>query len=282
MKKTQIRENGLIGTFFRQGNPSSAIIVLGGSSGGLNESRAEALAKEGFATLALAYFGLESLPPRLKQIPLEYFETAIRRLKQEPGIERIGLWGGSRGAELSLILGALFPDQIDAIAAHVPSSVVYGTFETEESAAWVYRGEPISPSAPFLFHAADSGDSKISAIAATPSFLNGMKDKTAFDAAAIPVEKITCPLLLLSAEDDQMWPSSLFAKQIVERLVQHKSPIYCSHINYPGVGHAPGKGEAGLHPILKKWFSYGGNPVDNAFAAKDWLKQTVKFFKEQL
>lgn len=282
MKKIPIKEQGLIGTLFSEGEPSSAVIVLGGSSGGLNEMRAERLAEHGFATLALAYFAVESLPPTLKQIPLEYFEVAIQRLRQEPNVKRIGLWGGSRGAELSLILGSLFPDQIDAIAAHVPSSVVYGAFDQENVAAWVYQGKPIAPNAPFSFEEISKASSEEIPIAVTPFFLDSMKNSEAFKASAILVERIRCPVLLISAEDDQMWPSTLFAQQIVDRLREYKSTIDCSHISYPGVGHAPGKGESGLHPILGRRFLYGGNPRENALAAEDWIRQTVHFFKERL
>lgn len=280
VKKIPIRENGLVGTLFRKGNPSSAIIVLGGSSGGLKEERAEQLAAYGFATLALAYFGTESLPATLNQIPLEYFEKAIRLLLAES--EKIGLWGVSRGAELSLILGSLFPEQIHAIAAHVPSSVVYGSLDGHNKPVWTYRGKPFAPSAPFIYREKSSGENEDLAIAATPSFLDSMEDKHAFAASAIPVEKIQCPLLLISAQDDQMWPSSLFSQQIVDRLSTHQSPIFYTHLSYPGVGHSPEKGTVGLHSIMKRWFAFGGNPVDNAFAAKDWLDQTVLFFKKRL
>ncbi len=282
MKKIPIRDHGLIGTLFTKGTPSSAVIVLGGSSGGLNETRAEKLAEHGFATLALAYFAVDSLPATLRQIPLEYFETAIQRLRKEPNICKVGLWGGSRGAELSLILGSIFPDQIDAIAAHVPSSVVYGTFDRENAAAWLYKKKPIAPNAPFSFDPNLASLSKEIPVAATPFFLNSMKNSQVFKASAIPVEKILCPLLLISAEDDQMWPSTLFAGQILDRLREYRSTIDCSHIHYPGVGHAPGKGEAGFHPILGRWFAYGGNPAKNALAAEDWVRQTVRFFKKSL
>lgn len=282
MKKIPVREEGLVGTLFYSGAPSSAIIVLGGSSGGIKESRAELLAACGFATLALAYFACEHLPPALKQIPLEYFEKAIRFLQEKEGIERIGIWGGSRGAELALILGTLFPEQIQAIAAIVPSSAVYGAFPDLGAPAWTLRGQPIAPNAPFVPPSTLSGDDEQTAIAAAPFFLQGMEDKEAFFKSAILVEKIRCPLLLISAEDDQMWPSSLFAKQIVERLKAHGSPIACTHISYPRVGHAPGLGTAGLHPILKKWLAYGGRPKENAAAAQDWWEKTAAFFKEYL
>jgi dienelactone hydrolase len=279
MKRVPIREDGLVGTLFYSGTPSSAILILGGASGELKEAKAEQLASHGFATLALAYFGHESLPPTLNRIPLEYFVKAIQWLQQREGIQRIGLWGGSRGAELSLLLGTLFPDQIHAIAAHVPSSVVYGAFDVQNSPAWTLQGEPIIPNAPFIF---PQHHDEQTPIAATPYFLKGMEDKSSFARSAIPVEKLQCPLLLISAEDDQMWPSALFAKQIVERLAEHRSSIPCTHISYPCVGHCPANGTAELHPVLKRWFAYGGNPEENAAAAHDWWEQTVHFFKTRL
>jgi dienelactone hydrolase len=280
VKKISIRENGLVGTLFRKGNPSSAIVLLGGSGGGLSETRGERLAENGFTALSLAYFAAESLPSTLNQIPLEYFEKAIRLLRSES--DKVGLWGCSRGAELSLILGTLFTDQIDAIAAHVPSSVVYGALDDHSEPAWTFGGKPFGPSAPFAYQPKATGESVESAIAATPFFLDGMRDEKRYSASAIPVEKIKCPLLLISAQDDQMWPSAIFSQQIIDRLKAHQSPIYYSHLSYRGVGHAPGKGTMGLHPIMKRWFIYGGNAEDNAFAAKDWWEQTIAFFKKRL
>lgn len=280
LKRIEIREGGLVGTLFSKGNPKSAVIVLGGSSGGLSEPRAEKLAEEGFLAFALAYFGFESLPPRLHEIPLEYFEKAIVFLSEFT--DQIGLWGVSRGAELSLILGSLFPERIDAIAALVPSSAVYGALDIPSLPAWLYRGKPIAPNAPFSLVCSETGECENCAICATPSFLDGMKDQAAFESSLIPVERLNCPLLLISAEDDQMWPSSIFASQIIERLKSRNSTIEVSYFNYPNVGHAPSRGSAGLHPILKRWFAYGGVPSYNAIAATEWVEKSIGFFKHYL
>ena len=51
--------------------PLPVIVTLGGFRGGLQESRAEQLALEGFASLALAYFGYGDVPLTLDNIPLE-------------------------------------------------------------------------------------------------------------------------------------------------------------------------------------------------------------------
>lgn len=281
MKKISIRERGLVGTFFCPEESSSAVIVLGGSSGGIPELRAEKLAEKGFASLALAYFGAEDLPPTLQQIPLEYFEKSIELLEKK-GFYKIGLWGGSRGAEVSLILGTLFPSRIHAIAAHVPSSAVFGAFDERDSAAWVFEGLPVAPSAPFQYTQEALGESEKDAIKITPSFIKSMGEKERFEASLIPVEKLQCPLLLISAQDDQMWPSEVFAGQIVQRLKERNSSIFCSHISYPNVGHSPAKGRVGFHPIMKRWFSFGGNLEENAKAADEWIEKTVSFFREQL
>lgn len=282
MKRIPIREDGLVGTLFQTEGAKTAIICLGGSSGGLQEERAQELASHGFTTLALAYFAIENLPPTLNQIPLEYFEKAIRKIRNELGIEKVALWGGSRGAELALLLGTLFPNQISAIAAHVPSSVVFDSFHPDQTPAWTYRGAPILPTAPFKYTQGTTGECKNTAISVTSCFMKAMQDKDAYKAAQIPVEKLECPLLLISAEDDQMWPSELFAKQIEERLEQFQSPITCEHVAYRDVGHAPYKGEVGLHPIMQRWFAFGGKPEENKRAAFEWIQKTIDFFKEHL
>lgn len=278
MIRKEIREQGVVGTLFLNPKSSTTVIILGGSSGGLKEERAESLAKEGMNALALAYFGVESLPKDLKEIPLEYFETAIEIASRFS--EKIGLWGVSRGAELSLLLGTLFPKKIHVIAAHVPSSVVFGALNGQDLPAWLYRGKPIQPSAPFQYSSEAMGEREEDAIRATPSFLRSMLAKEAFEKAAICVEKIECPLFLISAEDDQMWPSSLFAKQIVERLKERGSNIEVTHLSYRGVGHAPSKGTFGFHPVMKRWFAYGGCPEENARAAIEWTQKTILFFKK--
>ncbi len=282
MKKISILENGLVGTLFLQDNASSIVIVLGGSGGGLKEERARLLAEDGFSSLALAYFGIEGLPSTINQIPLEYFEKAIYFLEQNYGIQRVGLWGTSRGAEVSLSFASLFPERIHAIAAHVPTSVVYCALDNQKSPAWTYQGKPIAPNAPLAIDPIYSGQDEPSAFATTPWFLRGMEDKSAFGASQIAVEKITCPLLLISAQDDQVWPSSKFAEEITDRLSEHRSPIFYTHLSYQNVGHAPEKGVAGFHSALNRWVAFGGKPQDNAFAAVDWRVQTHLFFKERL
>jgi hypothetical protein len=76
------------------------VLVFGGSGGGLTTSMAAALlAAHGYPSLALAYFKVAGLPQSLHDIPLEYFTSALRVLRAQPGVDPAMSWSpGSRGA----------------------------------------------------------------------------------------------------------------------------------------------------------------------------------------
>lgn len=289
MQRIPLQDDGLVGALYlpEKGSPHPLIITLGGFRGGINESRAEKLSAHGFAALSLAYFGCVGLPASLREIPLEYFEKAMDWARRHPLIDpnRIALWGVSRGAELALFLGSMMPAQISAIAATVPTSAIYGSIQSE-SPAWTYRGRSVAPNAPFPRIRLDGqiGQSPEAALALTPYFLEGMKDQAAFAASQIPVEKIDCPLFLVSAEDDQMWPSAIFSEQILERLNAKVSPIPRTHLSYPRAGHAISSSAeiVELHPIAKVWFAFGGTPRDNERAKEDSWEKTLDFFRSSI
>src|SRR5260221_13445557 len=108
-----VRANGMVGTLFlRPGDgPHPTVLLVSGGWGGLDEYRAAVLASHGYVAFSLAYFGKPGLPPVLANIPLEYFENAIRWMRQQSwlGDRLLAVWGSSRGGELALLLGATFP-----------------------------------------------------------------------------------------------------------------------------------------------------------------------------
>ncbi len=294
VKRIDVRENGLIGALFlpQSERPLPVIIILSGSNGGLSENRAKLLASNGFAVFALGYFGVNGLPAHLQDIPLEYFKTAFAWLKEQPNLDssRVGLYGASRGAELSLILGSFFPTSVQAIVAIVPSSVVYGGLSETPINAWTYQGKPILPFAPVpqIDFADGKGQTPENPANTRQSFLEGMKNEAAFAAASIPVENIRCPILLVSGGDDQMWPSDLYAQQIMDRLTKTRSPIIYRHVHYPNAGHGinipnlPIPGPTYYHPVAKLWFSMGGTRTADARASSDAWNKLVAFFHESL
>jgi len=127
-----VRENGLVADFFyiASGKPQKAVILLGGSEGGKSWSDCtdfiQGLVDQGFCVLSLAYFGTEHLPNQLRAIPLEYFSTAFDWLANQKELvipEDYAVVGGSRGAELALLLASRFPE-IKTVVAIAPSSVL--------------------------------------------------------------------------------------------------------------------------------------------------------------
>lgn len=299
--RTPVRESGLVGTLFQPaaGKNHPSIIVLGGSDGGLREAWAAQLAPHGYAALALAYFGIDNLPQNLVRIPLEYFETAIDWMARQERVvgDSLGVIGGSRGGELALLLGATFP-QIKAVVGLVPSSLRWIGASSDASEmrrrppAWTHGGKPLpclSPKAN-LGALLRYGWSALNRrpIALTPSFHAALKLREAVEQAAIAVERINGPVLLISGQDDQMWPSTVLSDIAIQRLAKHKHSFPYEHKTYEAAGHAfgfpylPTTVTSARHPLSNRVFALGGSAAANARAAKDAWSRTLQFLGASL
>ena len=303
VERKEIREQGLVGTLFYPKNLKNGpgVIVVGGSGGRIPEYFAQLLASHGYAALALGFFRVEGLPKKLENIPLEYFQTAIQWFKQQPQVDktRVAITGRSRGGELVLLLAATFPDQIQAVVAYVPSSVVWAGMSDGSKPAWTYKGQPVSfikrPSEEEMSEAEKQGlvphhsGTFDDPIESTSIYLYIMKRFSQdIEAATISVEKITCPILLISAEDDKMWPSTMFSEMVMKRLDDKKSTIVRKHLQFPSAGHGvqnpygPTPGRPYFHPVTQSWMTIGGTAAGNARADKEAWKGVLSFLKESL
>lgn len=94
-------------------------------------------------------------------------------------------------------------------------------------------------------------------------------------AAAIQVEKIAGPVLLISSKMDTMWPSGLAAEQIMKRLQQHRFPYSYRHLHYDYGGHLFVPME--LH--MTKFFrgERGRNKEPGRTARMDSLMKTLEY-----
>ena len=292
-----VRDDGLVGTFFARadGTARPGVLVVGGSDGGLSEGMAALLASHGFAALALAYFRAEHLPPDLTEIALEYFETAIRWLGRQPSAAAggLGVVGRSRGGELALLLAATFPE-ITAVVGYVPSGVVHAGITASPAAgaaprsAWTYRGKPLAFVAPPIDGRSPgpAAASPEAPLELTPMFLKSLEDRAAVEAAAIAVERIRGPVLLISGEDDRLWPSPVLAEIAAARLAAHKHAV--THLRYPGAGHMigpvglPATANTILHPLRGRAMALGGTPAGNAAAAADSWPRVLQFLRAGL
>lgn len=284
--RTEVREQGVVGTMFHhRGQRRPGIIVLSGSGGGLDEFKPALLANHGYAALGLAYFGFENLPQDLYEIPLEYFGNAIEWMRDQPAVdaERLVVIGGSRGGELALLLGATFPE-IRGVIGYVPSGVTWGGIGREYSpqprAAWSLRGKPIAfvPPAPATAAAFSGG-----AIAFTPWFLEALKDGDPVAQTEIAVERINGPVLMISGKDDQMWPSAALSEIAMRRLARHQFRHPYRHLSYDGAGHAiafpytPSTITEIFHPVARSLMALGGTPKAMAAAKADSWREVLKF-----
>lgn len=287
--RTPVREDGLVATrFHHSGAPRPGVIFLGGSDGGLNEQWPALLASHDFDVLALAYFGLDGLPPDLCEIPLEYFERAINLMVQRTGADRIGVIGASRGAELALLLGATFP-QIRAVVGYVPSGVMWGSVGRDPAAAarasWSHRGKPL----PFVpLRGEQPPASTDDGLVFTPTFAASLEDREAVAAASIAVERINGPVLLVSGKDDQLWPSATLAEIAMRRLSEHHFAHEFRHLSYDHAGHyfrfpyLPTTVKSVFHPVVRLPIALGGTPAGDAAAAADSWPKVVEFLRNSL
>jgi dienelactone hydrolase len=298
VQRVEVREEGLAGTLFEPaaGGPFPAVLLLGGSEGGLHESDAALLASHGFVVLALAYFGMPPRPSTLIDIPLEYVETAIAwlRARERVHADRIGVMGGSRGGELALLVGATFP-AIRAVVSYLGSGIITegigsGTFlqmVSPRRASWTYRGAELPYMPMKVTPAFEAGVHAGEPVELRHVFLGGLEDAEAASRAEIPVERTQGPILLISAGDDRNWPSEHLSEIAFQRLQAHSHPYPDRHLRYPRAGHAIigppyGPTTALQVPGPGVTFIMGGTPEANAQARANAWFQTLAFLQEHL
>jgi len=293
--KTTVSAEGLVGELYTPTTPGShpAVIVLGGSEGGLYPQVNEAalFASHGYVALGLAYFqgfgnneaGVAGLPKVLVNIPLEYFVKAADWLKQQPGVDsrHLAIMGWSKGAEAALITAATFPKEFQAVIAFMPSSVVwsginYGPGPTNSS--WTLHGKPLPFATPVINPAMFNNGKPLAFVS---TYADGLKDTQAVEKAVIPVERIAGPVLLISAGDDQIWPSPLMASQIMQRLAAQHYAYNDESLCYAGAGHAilpPYRPtNASIVTVPGGSFAFGGNPTAYAWADRDAWSKVLAF-----
>jgi dienelactone hydrolase len=257
----------LHGTLFVPNTPGRhpAVLVLGGSEGGVPTLKAAWLASHGFAAVALAYFRFEDLPPLLEAIPLEYFGRALSWMVNQPEIlpDQIAVLGTSRGGELALQLASMYP-QIHAVVAYVPANVRYPACcgNTRVPYAWTWQGQPL---------------------AFTPPRFNIVPE------SAIRVEQTRGPVLMISGQDDGVWQSSSMADAVVSRLKDAHFGYRVEHLKYSHAGHM-----AGLPEIVPAWHGPQRNPTSgrevdpggtvagNAQSSIDAAPKVIEFLQKSL
>jgi len=247
--RVPLDQDGLSGFLYypAEGGPFPGVIILGGSEGGLFEPRARAFAANGFAALTLAYFNYANLPDELVKIPLEYFDSAIAWMKAQPQVDpgRLGIVGGSKGGELALLVASR-NSELKAVVAMTPAahsweghSLRFFSPDYQPVSSWSLGGRPL-PFVPFKVSAQEKeiyGRGELASF--VPFFRDGLAqaDAATVAKAAIPVEKIAGPILLISGSDDRIWPAGAFCAAIAARLEKAGFPHQVRHLSIENGGH---------------------------------------------
>ncbi len=226
--------------YARDGAPRPLLVGLGGSEGGnawtrgMWKTQRERFLDQGYAMLAVGYFGTPNSPEHLDRISLDAIHDAILKAAKDPRVngQCIGLIGGSRGGELALLLASHYAD-ISAVIAIVPGSAVFPALtDALTTPGFSLHDKPL-PFVPFPW-------------SATPNLLvhdlRGAFDKMvsntpAMEAAAIPVERINGPVYFVSASQDEFWPSREMSDAMMARLKQHGFWHSAEHLVVEG-GHS--------------------------------------------
>lgn len=284
VEKADVRTGRLRGLSLRWADRTrskGAILSFGGSGGGLELYFAPLLASLGYDVLSLAYFAHEDLPPKLANIPLEYFGEAFAWMREAFGHRRIAVQGASRGGELSLLLASHFPDDVAGCIGIVPMhAVTHGwDHETNQSGpCWTWFGEPLPyvvPSAPISMDTVrEIAANRPEGYAAAPAYLADLQRPESRGACAIPVERATGPILLISGAQDQVWPCSWGSDRVIDRLRVHGFKHYAEHLRLHETGHITPlpnvittSVESSYHPLANALLACGGTPEGTARAA---------------
>lgn len=276
----EVRDAGLVADYFAA-DPATAspgaIIVLGGSEGGLGGSRnlARRLAAAGFDAIAVSYFGEAGQSSRLDQVPIEPVTRAREWLEARPGPgEAIAVLGVSKGGELALLTASRDP-AIKAVVAAVPSHVVWQGIDMQggmTGSSWTAGGVPL----PYVPYDLSNGFISVHAL-----YAGSLASAPA--EAEIPVEQIAGPVLLVSGQADTLWPSTEMANRVEQRLRANNFPHGVTHLAYPGAGHAVfGAPVRADTPGLERVLSVGGT-IDGLVAARaDVWPRAIAFLKDAL
>ena len=172
----------------------------------------------------------------------------------------------------------------------MPSNVVWFGWADDKS-SWSYQNVPY-PYAEYTDEDSERIEMELKAKGEQyhdgPKFLSAFKNEDLIQEAAIPVEEINCPILFISGKDDKVWPSTMMADRMVQRLIEQDFKYEFLHLAYEDAGHNfAGGGQGCGIPFLpaedySKSTARGGTDKGNAFAAIDSWSQILNFINRHI
>jgi pimeloyl-ACP methyl ester carboxylesterase len=240
--------------FLGSGDNQPLIVGFGGAEGGnlfasdFAKPAVEGYVAKCYAFLAIGYFGAPGAPAELDRVSLEGVHKAIADAAGNRQVNGrcIAVMGGSKGGELALLLASYYPD-IKAVVGLVPGKAVFMAHtSTGDTASFSLKGEslpfvPVPESAVPYFSPPNRNLRR--------AWEEMLKDKVEVEKAAIAVERVNGPILLVSARRDELWPSMEMSEDIGRRLAEHKFAFKFEHVVIEGSHN-----DVYAHPALAENF----------------------------
>ena len=225
--------------FLSEGSAQPLVVGLGGADGGNSwagphgKKQRALLQENGYALLSVAYFGVDGIPKSLDRISIDGIHKAVLEAAQNPQINQqcIAVMGVSRGGELALLLGSYYSEYKSVIGL-MPGSAVFPSITPAMTTPGFSYHDQSLPFVPVPWSATSAlllGDLR-------GAFEKMMGDTQAMEAAAIKVENIAGPILLMSGTTDEQWPSMEMSDSMMKRLERNSFPYPTQHIPLKG-GH---------------------------------------------
>lgn len=226
--------------YLGKGKNQPLIVGLGGSEGGNAwtsdywKKTRDQFIENGYSFLAIGYFGAKGTPDTLNKIAIENVYNAIKIATKNKKVnkKKIAIIGGSRGADLALLLGCYYKD-INCVVSIVGSNAIFPGHTTHfTTSCWTYENKelpfvPVNEEAiPFLMKRDLRG-----------TFEAMLKDTIAVEKATIKIENIKGAVFLLSATKDEICPSTPMAETMIARLKNSNFKYHYEHTEIEG-GHA--------------------------------------------
>jgi pimeloyl-ACP methyl ester carboxylesterase len=242
-----VQEDGVAGRLFLppEGGGARAVVLLAGSEGGAGVPLMGALlAGHGLTALSLAHWKFPGVPDVLRDIDVEVVGRGCDWVRALPNVadQPPAVIGLSRGGELALLAASLTPGKVGPVVSVVGSGVPWGAWGDGTDVletAWRFAGEPV----PQMVEDENDPDACID-------------DTDMVAAAEIPIERATGPVLLISGENDGLWPSARLSRIAEDRARREGAGDKVVHVAYPDAGH-----QAGLPP---------GFPMPSVFNADEF------------
>ncbi len=212
------------------------VIVVPGSGGSFIPNKTLfGLTESGYDVLSIAYFGERNLPKKMEKIPLEYLEKVVLWSKNKFPKRKIILLGISKGAEYSLAFASYF-DLVDGVIAYTPSAFVLPNhIDVKENeplvSSWTLQGKEVP------FASIDRFTDKAGKIVYKKYIDPIFENIAVMEQSRIKVENIHCNVLLLTGEDDWIWPASQMADYMKTTFEKENTPYTMDHISYQDCGH---------------------------------------------